>query len=165
MMDKIKFIIIILTIFLGGTFLESGYCDDISSSNIEAFYSIKRGSLKQDWEIFIAKDGMVTVVDKDYYSKLKPTINTKSKKLSDREFNDFKRIVIKGKVFDLDNEYVGSDIDILNLMDVDNERIKLIINGRVKEIVVCLSQIPPRLQRIIDKITAIKTSISAHQYD
>lgn len=131
----------------GDAFAERGFFPEV-----DVFYSLRDGSITQDWDIFIDDKGMITLVEKDFYHSLRPPINIKSKKLPPAELVDFKNFILASDVFQFEDYYVGS----ADAMDWASKKLKFNIGKMRKEIVISVSDIPRGLEDIIHKIENIK---------
>ncbi|MCK9614390.1 MAG: hypothetical protein M0R48_02665 [Candidatus Omnitrophica bacterium] len=115
---------------------------------ITIFYSVKKHSLTQDYEVIITNRGKVIVSENNYYEK--PKIH--NAKLSDSELNTLCNFIIKTDIFQFKNEYI-TDKDFI---DLDGERLKITIGKRTKEIVISSTSVPPKIRAIINKIEEIR---------
>ncbi|MDP2924378.1 MAG: hypothetical protein Q8O30_11790 [Candidatus Omnitrophota bacterium] len=124
-------------------------------TSVDVSYSLKKGSLTQDYEIIITNKGDVIISEYNYFDKLdgKPII--KNGKLPEMQLKEFKEFIIDSDVFQLENEYIVSTKTI----EDDNERLKFTIDGHVKDIVMSVTTVPPRLRQIIKKIEEIKSQV------
>jgi hypothetical protein len=122
------------------------------NTSVEVKYSLKRGSITQDYEIFINNKGEVVVYEHNSFAKEENRPMVKNAKLAQEQLTRFKQFIIDSNVFELDNEYlVNSDT-----IEYDNERLKFTLDGKVKDIVISMANPPARLKQIIKKIEEIK---------
>lgn len=141
------FFAVILFVSLGIAHAERDFYPEI-----DVYCSVRDGSITQDYEVFIDDSGMVTVVEKDYYHKLRTPRVIKSRKMSPQESMAFKNLIVKTDVFQFEDDYVGS----ADAMDLASKKLKFNIGQRKKEIVVSVSDIPPELEDVMDRIEEIK---------
>ena len=70
-MKKYSFILVIFCLFfaanLGAENLYSPSSEEVTLPEIEVFYSVRKGSITQDYEIFITNEGRAIIIEKDYY--------------------------------------------------------------------------------------------------
>jgi hypothetical protein len=119
------------------------------SHEISVYYSVKKNSLTQDYEVIITDKGDVIVYQNNKYDKPK-VLNAK---LSDDEWDALRELILDAEIFEFENKYVAKD----NFIELDSVRLKITIDRRVKDIVISAATCPPKMQGIIDKIEAIKS--------
>lgn len=132
--------------------------------NIDVFYSTKKQALTQDYDIFIASTGNVTVFNKDRYSKErysmfssnKPKTIVKSGQLSAQELKAFKDMILEMNIFRFNDEYIGS----ASPLGYRGDQLKVTVNGKTKKILLSASSFPVELGRLLQKIDEIKTKIN-----
>ena len=112
---------------------------------MDIFYSVKKQSLTQDYEIIIKNNGDVFLSLNNDYSNKSKVINGK---LSANEIDGLKEFIINANISNFDNEYLA-DKDFIAL---DSERLKITIDGHTKDILISSTSIPPKLQSIVNAI-------------
>lgn len=124
-------------------------------TRIEVSYKVKRSSLTQDYEIIITNNGDVILHQPNNFDKLdgKPTV--KNSKLLPEELRDFREFIMESDLFSFDNDYVVS----AQTAEVDSQRLKVSINGQVKEIIMSATTLPQGLRAVIERIEEIKAEI------
>lgn len=115
---------------------------------ISIFYSVKKHSLTQDYEIIITNRGDVIVSENNYYDKPK----VYNAKLSETELNTLADFILKTDIFQFKDEYV-TDKDFI---DSDGERLKISIGKRTKQIVISAVTGPAKIRAIINKLDEIR---------
>lgn len=115
---------------------------------ISIFYSVKKHSLTQDYEVIITNRGQVIVSENNYYDKPK-VYNTK---LSESELNGLADFILKADIFQFKNEYIADK----DFIDLDGERLKISIGKKTKQIVISAVAAPPKIRAIINKIEEIR---------
>ena len=115
---------------------------------ISIFYSVKKHSLTQDYEVIITNRGKVIVSENNYYET--PKIH--NLELSKAELEGLCDFIIKADIFQFKNEYI-TDKDFI---DLDGERLKISIGKKTKEIVISSAPVPPKIRAIINKIEEIR---------
>jgi hypothetical protein len=125
---------------------------------IDVFYSTKKQAMTQDYEIFIASNGSVTVFNKDYFSSTtsKPKTTVKSGQLSAGELKTLKNTILAMNIFRLNDEYIGS----ANPLGYRGDQLKVTFNGKTKKILLSASSFPVELGQLLQKIDEIKTEIN-----
>ena len=115
---------------------------------ISIFYSVKKHSLTQDYEIIITNRGRVIVSENNYYET--PKIH--NAKISDSELDTLHNFILKADIFQFKNEYIADK----DFIDLDGERLKISIGKRTKEIVISSTSVPPKIRAIINRIEEIR---------
>jgi len=115
---------------------------------ISVFYSVKKHSLTQDYEIIITNRGEVIVSENNYYDKPK----VYNAKLSEAELNTLADFILKTDIFQFKDEYVADK----DFIDSDGERLKIRIGNRTKQIVISAVTGPSRIRAIINKLEEIR---------
>lgn len=115
---------------------------------ITIFYSVKKHSLTQDYEIIITNRGDVVVSENNYYDKPK----VYNAKLSEVELNTLADFILKTDIFQFKNEYVADK----DFIDSDGERLKISIGKRTKQIVISAVTGPAKIRAIINKLEEIR---------
>jgi len=115
---------------------------------ISIFYSVKKHSLTQDYDVIITNRGQVIVSEKNYYEK--PRIH--NAKLSEAELNALADFILKTDIFQFKDEYVADK----DFIDLDGERLKISIGKRTKQIVISAVTGPPKIRAIINKLEEIR---------
>ena len=126
--------------------------------DIGIFYSTKKQALTQDYEIFIAANGSVTVFNYDYSSSAtaRPKTTVKSGQLSAQELKTLKNMILEMNIFRLNDEYIGS----ANPLGYRGDQLKVTVNGKTKEILLSASSFPVELGQLLQRIDDIKTQIN-----
>ena len=125
---------------------------------IDVFYAPVRQALTQDYEIYIASNGSVTVSNKDYYSAARssPKIIVKSGTLSDEKLKAFKKMILEINVFRFNDEYIGSP----SPLGYCGDELRITVNGKTKKILLSASSFPVELGQVLRRIDEIKTEIN-----
>ncbi len=119
---------------------------------VEISYSVKKQSLTQDYELIITNNGDLILLQNNDYSKQPKVLNGK---LSSAELEGLKDFIVRANIFNFDNEYL-IDEDFIKL---GSERLKITIDGRTKDILICSSTVPPELEAIINAIKKYKAHL------
>ena len=162
---------IIVNLFLIQSSFPQGAPKPPQEHTTQVTYSLKSQSLTKDFEIVIDNNGLVNVVNKDYYfhedyyddfeytvnySKPKPKVILKSGKLSEKELKEFKQTILDANVFQFKDEYIGSP----NHLGYRGEIVTFTIDDKTKRILISASGFPVELGRLIYKIGEIKEKIN-----
>lgn len=119
-----------------------------SVPEISIFYSVKKHSLTQDYEIIITNRGKVIVSENNSYDRPK----VYNAQLSESELNGLADFILNADIFQFRNEYVADK----DFIDLDGERLKITIGRRTKQIVISAVSGPPKIRAIINKIEEIR---------
>lgn len=115
---------------------------------ISIFYSVKKHSLTQDYDIIVTNRGRVIVSERNYYDK--PKIY--NSKLSESELNALADFILKADIFQFKNEYTADK----DFIDLDGERLKITIGKKTKQIVISSQTGPAVIRAIINKLEQIR---------
>ncbi|MDD4954921.1 MAG: hypothetical protein PHP17_02650 [Candidatus Omnitrophica bacterium] len=124
---------------------------------ISIFYSVKKYSLTQDYDILITNRGDVIVHEKDYYDKRK----VYNAKLSESELNALADFILKADIFQFKNEYVVDK----DFIDSDGERLRITVGKRTKQIVISSATGPVEIRAIINKLEEIRQRMKKPEED
>ncbi|MBU2103167.1 MAG: hypothetical protein ABH865_08180 [Candidatus Omnitrophota bacterium] len=125
--------------------------------NIDVKYMLKGGSLTKDYDLSVSSNGMVTVVNKDYYTNERVTSVVRSGQLSPEELADLKRLILEINVFRFNDEYISEPH---NQLGWRGEELYVTVNGKTKKILLSAASFPVELGQLIRRITEIKDRIN-----
>jgi hypothetical protein len=126
-----------------------------ASTRIEVSYFLRRSSLLGDYDIVITNKGDVILSGHDYFNSLSAKTVVKNAKLSPQQLEDFREFIVDSNIFQYDETYVVN----CKAVQLDSQRLRVSINGKVKEIIISAATIPQGLRTVIERIEQIKSRI------